>query len=217
MKFRLVKNNDLKKIQKLFFSVFKKKISLNFYRWRYSNSQSRSYINRNNKIIFNVGFIEKKLNNRYKKLIISRHSSMVHENFRRKGIYSKFFNDFLSNRFINKKYSACIAWPNENNIKTFKKLNRSKFDCLLSSFQIKDYFFFKNKPLNFKRTPWPRSQDLNGLQSLSFAINILSRRNMIKWRSCVGKKPFLQEFSQLESWDIDFEHDFKFCESIFKN
>lgn len=121
-----------------------------------------------------------------------------------------------------------LAWINVTNplfktknydtaAKTFKKLNRSKFDCLLSSFQIKDYFFFKDKPLNFKRTPWPRSQDLKGLQSLSFAINILSRRDMIEWRSCVGKKPYLLEFSQLESWDIDFEHDFKFCESIFKN
>ena len=61
MKFRLVKNNDFKKIQKLFFLVFKRKISLNFYRWRYFNSQSRSYINRNRKIVFHVSFVEKKI------------------------------------------------------------------------------------------------------------------------------------------------------------
>ena len=39
---------------------------------------------------------------------------------------------------------------------------------------------------------------------------------MINWGSCVGKKPFLMNFPQLDSWDIDFEHDFKFCEVIYK-
>ena len=136
MKFRLVKNNDLKKIQKLFVSVFKRKISLNFYKWRYFNSQSRSYINRNNKIVFHVSFVEKKLNNRFKKLVISRHSSMVHEDFRRKGIYSKFFNDFVNNAFINKKYLACITWPNKNNLKTFKKFKNNFF--------LKKEFFYSN-------------------------------------------------------------------------
>lgn len=126
---------------------------------------------------------------------------------------------------INCKY---LAWINVTNplfetknydlaAKIFKKLDKSKFDCLLSTFEIKDYFFHKKKPLNFKRTPWARSQDLIGLQSLSFAINILSKKNMVKWQSCVGKNPYLLKFSQLESWDIDFNHDFKFCEYMFKN
>lgn len=121
-----------------------------------------------------------------------------------------------------------LAWINVTNplfetknydlaAKIFKKLDKSKFDCLLSTFEIKDYFFYKKKPLNFIRTPWARSQDLVGLQSLSFAINILSRKNMIKWQSCVGKKPYLLEFPQLDSWDIDFNHDFNFCEYVFKN
>ncbi len=121
-----------------------------------------------------------------------------------------------------------IAWINVTNplfkaeyydqaIKKFKSINKNKFDCLLSSFLIQDYFFFKKKPLNFKRYPWPRSQDLEGLVSLSFAVNILKRKDMIKWGSCVGKKPFLMNFPQLDSWDIDFEHDFKFCEVISKD
>lgn len=120
-----------------------------------------------------------------------------------------------------------IAWINVTNplfkteyydqaIKKFKSINKKKYDCLLSSFLIQDYFFFKKKPLNFKTYPWPRSQDLEGLVSLSFAINILKRKDMINWGSCVGKKPFLMNFPQLDSWDIDFEHDFKFCEVIYK-
>mgnify|MGYP001365361928 FL=1 len=120
-----------------------------------------------------------------------------------------------------------IAWINVTNplvsskeydeaAKKFKSLNLKKYDCLLSVFEIQDYFIYKNKPINFKRTPWPRSQDLQGLLSLSFAINILKRENMIKWKSCVGKKPYYFKLSQLTSWDIDFIHDFRFCEYIYK-
>ena len=54
----------------------------------------------------------------------------------------------------------------------------------------KQNYFFNNKPINFKRSPWPRSQDLNPLISLPFAISILRRKNMIRWGSCVGEKPY---------------------------
>ena len=91
-----------------------------------------------------------------------------------------------------------IAWINVTNplfkteyydqaIKKFKSINK-KYDCLLSSFLIQDYFFFKKKPLNFKTYPWPRSQDLEGLVSLSFAINILKRKDMINWGLLCRKK-----------------------------
>ena len=39
---------------------------------------------------------------------------------------------------------------------------------------------------------------------------------MIKWKSCVGKKPYYFKLSQLTSWDIDFIHDFRFYEYIYK-
>ena len=120
-----------------------------------------------------------------------------------------------------------IAWVNVTNplvesedydkaVKFYKKMNKKKYDCLLSVFEIKDYFYYKNKRINFKNTPWQRSQDLKGLLSLSFAINILKRESMIKWRSCVGNKPFFYQLTQLKSWDIDSDHDFKFCEYIYK-
>ena len=39
---------------------------------------------------------------------------------------------------------------------------------------------FKNKPINFKPIPWPRSQDLKPLISLPFVINILRRNDLVK-------------------------------------
>ena len=61
MKFKFVTEEDLDKIQNLFVKTFKKKISKKFYKWRYFNLNSKSFINSNDKVIFHIGFVEKKL------------------------------------------------------------------------------------------------------------------------------------------------------------
>ena len=76
-----------------------------------------------------------------------------------------------------------IAWINVTNplatedmyaeaVKIYESLG-DEFDCLLSVFELKEYIFYRNKPLNFPRAPWPKSQDLQGTLAMSFAINIL--------------------------------------------
>jgi CMP-N,N'-diacetyllegionaminic acid synthase len=97
------------------------------------------------------------------------------------------------------------------------KIYKSKHDCLLSAIENKENFFYKNKKINFKRSPWPRSQDLKPLISLPFAINILKKKNLIKWGSCVGKNPYFFKLDPLLATDIDNQHNFDFCEFLFKN
>lgn len=119
-----------------------------------------------------------------------------------------------------------VAWINVTNplveskiydkaVETFKKIHK-KYDCLLSAKQNKENFFFKKKPINFKPYPWPRSQDLEPVISLPFVINILSRKNLEKWGSCVGKKPYFYFIDAVTSTDIDEQHNFDFCEMIYK-
>ena len=120
-----------------------------------------------------------------------------------------------------------IAWVNVTNplapvsaydkaIETFNTLDLDAHDCLLSVFAVKDYIFYKGKPVNFEPYPWPRSQDLEGMFSMSFVINILARENMVKWGSCVGIKPYLFELDGVDSMDIDFPEDFEMAEMIYK-
>ena len=51
---------------------------------------------------------------------------------------------------------------------------------------------------------------------MTFVVNILKRKNMVDWGSCVGSKPYFYQLSKFESWDIDFQEDFDFCEMMFK-
>jgi len=122
-----------------------------------------------------------------------------------------------------------VAWINVTNpligsqfyddaAKIFKKrIAYSKYDCLLSSIENKENFFYKNKRINFSRSPWPRSQDLQPLISLPFAINILKKDDLIKWGSCVGKKPYFFILDSLLATDIDNQFNFDFCEFIYIN
>jgi CMP-N,N'-diacetyllegionaminic acid synthase len=119
-----------------------------------------------------------------------------------------------------------VAWINvtnplaeskiyDNAVNLYKK-NIKNYDCLLSAIEVKENFFYKKKPLNFQRSPWPRSQDLEPLISLPFVINILKKKNLVKWGSCVGKKPFFYILDNLSAKDIDNPIDFEFCETIYK-
>lgn len=122
-----------------------------------------------------------------------------------------------------------VAWINVTNpltnskvydlaASTFKKkIVYSNYDCLLSAIENKENFFYGNKRVNFKRSPWPRSQDLKPLISLPFVINILKKKDLIKWGSCVGKNPFFFKLNPLLATDIDNQHNFDFCEFLFKN
>ena len=89
-------------------------------------------------------------------------------------------------------------------------------DCLLSAYEFKSNIIWKNKPLNFDRYPWPRSQDLDPVLILSFVINILKRGDLIEWGSCVGTAPYFYLCDPLTSIDIDNQQDFDFCELMYK-
>lgn len=119
-----------------------------------------------------------------------------------------------------------IAWVNVTNplaeapvyeeaIRQYEAMD-SRYDCLLSAYEVNDYLFHEGRPVNFRPNPWPRSQDLTGVVGLSFVINILRREDMVTWGSCVGNRPCFYMLDQVTSSDIDFPWDFAFCEMIYR-
>ena len=88
--YRKLKISDYEEFRMLFYSCFKKKISFDFFKWRYFSNKSSfcygAFIS--SKLIANVGMISVKLNNNKNEIIFSRHSSMVLKKYRRIGIFS---------------------------------------------------------------------------------------------------------------------------------
>ena len=100
-------------------------------------------------------------------------------------------------------------------IKLFKK-NKFKYDSVNSATNEKQFLYKNNKALNFNPSKAPNSQNLPNILKLNFGINILSRENMIKNKSIIGKKPYLYQLDEIEGIDIDTNLDFEFAELAFK-
>ncbi len=120
-----------------------------------------------------------------------------------------------------------IAWINVTNplvgtniyedaIATYNSLELNKYDCLMSVYELKEYVFYNEKPVNFKPYPWPRSQDLKGLSVPSFAINIVKSSDLKERGTLVGNSPYFFYIDPTLSTDIDEQVDFEFCEFLYK-
>ena len=82
--FRKLKISDYQNFRKLFYLCFKKKISYDFYKWRYFNDRFSFCYGAfdSSKLIANVGMKSLKLNNNNNERVFSRHTSMVSSNYR---------------------------------------------------------------------------------------------------------------------------------------
>ena len=90
------------------------------------------------------------------------------------------------------------------------------YDCLLSAYNVQKYLWKDSMPVNFDPFPHPRSQDLQGVCALSFAINIASKANVLKWGTFCGYQPYFFLLDRFESTKIDYIEDLKFCEMMYR-
>ena len=129
--YRKLKVSDFHEFQKLFYVCFNKKISFDFFKWRYfSNKFSFCFgAFEASSLIANVGMVSIILNNNKHERILSRHSSMVLEKYRGHGVFS----DLLKR--VKKKFPKDIRivamWPNKKNFSNFdidnKKIIKKKY------------------------------------------------------------------------------------------
>jgi N-acylneuraminate cytidylyltransferase len=74
---------------------------------------------------------------------------------------------------------------------------------------------FINNPKG--KDKWPRTQDLKPLYEINHAFYINSVDNIRKLEDRIGIRPVLFELDKLQSFDIDWESDFKIAESIYES
>ena len=182
--YRKLKISDYSEFRKLFFHCFGRKISFEFFKWRYfSNKFSFCYgVFETSRLVANVGMISIKINNNSQERIFSRHSSMVLKKYRSQGIFSDLLkrvkkkisknvrivamwpnkNNFAnfsinSNRIVKKKYYLYKTFSNSNSLKKTKNyhieelINLKGFIGSGSSFFLKNFIYFKNRYLLYKK------------------------------------------------------------------
>lgn len=128
-------------------------------------------------------------------------------------------------QFVKTEYIAWIPVTNplvdgkvyKKAVSAFRSLDHNTYDSLLSVHNVQEYLYYNNEPLNFTIDPWQRSQDLTGTYAINFAINILSKKDMINRRSTVGERPYFFVINKSIAIDIDYMEDFILAEILYKS
>ncbi|MDA8537607.1 hypothetical protein N9K55_02740 [Candidatus Pelagibacter bacterium] len=104
-------------------------------------------------------------------------------------------------------------------IKKYKRVIKDKNDSLMTITKVKGFIWDDVKSINYdyKKTKWPRTQDIKPLNKINSAIFLNSRDNYFKFKNRLGKKPFMFELIKYYGLDIDDVEDFYLAEFLFKN
>ena len=86
--------------------------------------------------------------------------------------------------------------------------NKKKCDSLASVTPVKEYLWYKNKPVNYNPKNHPRSQTLPEYVALNFAVNIVSTTYMRNKGRIVGENFYPINLDFPESLDIDNQWQF---------
>lgn len=103
-------------------------------------------------------------------------------------------------------------------IKFYYNLDRDSYDSLVSVSKIQSFVVDKKfNPANFNRSirKWPFTQDINPLFEINSAIFIASKEVYIKQNDRIGLSPYLYNLNPFQSFDIDWQEDFKLAEKLF--
>jgi len=184
--YRKLKISDYYKFKKLFYLCFNKKISYDFFKWRYfSNMPSFCYgAFESSKLIANVGMVSMKLNTNTYERTFSRHSSMVLKKYRGYGVFSNLLKRVKKK--ISKKVRIVIMWPNKNNFSNFSidEKNILKKKYFLYNVSSKSKLVLKKKTENFNIDKLIKFKDFIKNNSSFFYKNL----NYFKYRYLKYKK-----------------------------
>ena len=94
--------------------------------------------------------------------------------------------------------------------------NKKHYDSFNSVSVIKKFLWKSNHAINYNTYSAPNSQDLpNNFYSLTFGLNLISKKKMVELKNIVGKKPNFFPLSKIETVDIDDKVDFEMVKGIY--
>lgn len=104
----------------------------------------------------------------------------------------------------------------ESYLRAIDAFYQNDCDSLMSVRVLKEFIWYKNKPLNYSLQNTPNSQDLPEYIVPTFGLVIVNREAMLEARSYIGKRPHFYKVTQYEAIDIDTELDFEFAEFMYQ-
>tara|TARA_Y200000002_G_C22535875_1_gene601799 strand:- start:68 stop:736 length:669 start_codon:yes stop_codon:yes gene_type:complete len=101
-------------------------------------------------------------------------------------------------------------------INSLKQKNKKNYKSVATVKLLKHHMWLNNKPLNYKVSKSPSSQDLPNIMAITYGCCIIKRSDMLKFKNVVTDKSRFIVLDDIEATDIDNELDFKIAEYLFK-
>lgn len=100
-----------------------------------------------------------------------------------------------------------------NCINRFKELTVN--DSLATVSEVKEFLWLDEKAVNYDPSNAPNSQNLPEIVALNFAVSIIKKESLIKYRNIIGQKPSFIKINKIEGIDIDTPLDFSIAEQLY--
>ena len=95
-------------------------------------------------------------------------------------------------------------------------LKKKSYDSIFTCKSVYTWYWFKNKPVNYKPKILPRSQDAVPVVYETTGLYGI-KKNALKKNKCrIGKKPYFFEVSEEETIDLDNYKDFEYLKYYAK-
>ncbi|MEP4535155.1 MAG: acylneuraminate cytidylyltransferase family protein [Cyclobacteriaceae bacterium] len=103
-------------------------------------------------------------------------------------------------------------------IKDYFEALKHGYDSMMSVTKIQKFLWNKSGPINYNREKekWPRTQTIDPVYEINSGFFLNPLENYRMYWDRVGKNPKLFELDVQESFDIDWEEDFKMGEIMWK-
>ena len=94
--------------------------------------------------------------------------------------------------------------------------NSKKHDSILTSHKIYSWFWFNDKPINYKPKILPRSQDAKPIIVETTGLYGIKYKALKELKCRIGKKPYFFNVDKKEALDLDTNDDFKILKKVYK-
>ena len=129
-------------------------------------------------------------------------------------VAKKFQNDFIV--WLNPTYPFIKPKTASKFIKIFKK-NSKNFDSLVSSFNLKEFLFLKNKSINFDYLKKSISRsEVKKVNLVVNAITIIKGSTVLKYKNLFGKRVQFNTIDWLSSLEIKNSKDINLFEKLIE-
>lgn len=94
------------------------------------------------------------------------------------------------------------------------------YDSLMTVKALKNFLWDKDDNDLINREgfeKWPRTQDLRVIYEINSAVFLASKNCYTHYSDRIGVNPYLFELTTIQSYDVDWEDDFKIAEALYLN